>query len=427
MDLECLLFRVHKSLLTFSKTKQIVSILFKATSISIFFYLIYFVVLNLIQISKQPCTNNIEFMNQTQFKNETLFKIFIYDKDEIYQTYKYSKQSAIYSLPEEILKKHNISIEEYKIDKKCYAQNWVEDLILTQSNIEILFLNDLIQKLRNVNETHYLLEIENNKVLIWMNKLDLEEEKNPISEKFLKTFAFIIKCTIYLFCQTCIASLIIKILQFGIPILLNAGWYRLYQRILINNNKQSHMLKISYLLLFFVFFQVYQSRTLLTYIYYNQATIQSQKNLLLLILFNEIMSNFFFRTRSTLLFAPKYLVSYYILFFIYMEGTNFAFYYHFVNILWLLSIATVLAFLHFYEIPAIQEWNEASFYTPKITRPRTLYFPLTQLEWKVDIPQIWTMFYPLHGRQYFNVENLSLVDDNQDLLNNYLQQNAANQ
>ncbi|CAK69907.1 unnamed protein product (macronuclear) [Paramecium tetraurelia] len=190
-------------------------------------------------------------MNENQFKNETLFKIYIYDQDEIYQSYKYTKQSAIYSLPEEILKKHNVSIEEYKLNKECYAKNWVENLILTQPNIEILFLNDLIQKLRNVNETHYILEIENNKVLIWMNKLEVEEETNRVSEKIFKVFAFMIKCTIYLFCQTCIASLIIKILQFGIPILLNAGWYRLYQRILINNNKTSHMLKISYLLLFF--------------------------------------------------------------------------------------------------------------------------------------------------------------------------------
>ncbi|CAD8081526.1 unnamed protein product [Paramecium sonneborni] len=426
MDLECLLFRVHKSLLSFSKTKPIVSILFKASLIGIFFYFIYFIVLNLIQISKHSCTNEIEFIKDNQFRNETMFKIIIQDQQKNNQTFRYTNQSAIYGLPEDILIKHNITIEQYIIDRKCYAENWFEDFILTKSNIETLFLNDLIHKLRDVNESHYLLEIEKNIVSIWVDKQDLEQETNPISEKILKTFAFTMKCIIYLFCQTCIASLIIKILQFGIPILLNAGWYRLYQRILINNNKQSHMLKISYLLLFFVFLQVYQSRTLLTYIYYNQSTIQSQKNLLLLILFNEIMSNFFFRTRSTLLFAPKYLVSYYILFFIYMEGTNFAFYYHFVNILWLLSFATVLGFLHFYEIPAIQEWNEASFYTPKITRPRTLYFPLSQLEWKVDIPQIWTMFYPLHGRKYFNVEHLALVDDNQDLLNNYLQQNAAN-
>jgi hypothetical protein len=33
------------------------------------------------------------------------------------------------------------------------------------------------------------------------------------------------------------------------------------------------------------------------------------------------------------------------------------------------------------------------------------------------------MFYPLHGRKFFSVENLALVDDNVQLLQNYLQQN----
>lgn len=47
------------------------------------------------------------------------------------------------------------------------------------------------------------------------------------------------------------------------------------------------------------------------------------------------------------------------------------------------------------------------------------------LSWFYDLPQIWTFFYPLHGRETFTPTEMSLVDRNYILLNQTLE-NAAN-
>ncbi|CAK69950.1 unnamed protein product (macronuclear) [Paramecium tetraurelia] len=77
-----------------------------------------------------------------------------------------------------------------------------------------------------------------------------------------------------------------------------------------------------------------------------------------------------------------------------------------------MSQSTFAAFLYFFEIPALT-WQRESFYTPTEQRPRCYYMPLFQIEWISDIPQVWTVFYGLCGRKYFERQHLAYVDRNQ--------------
>jgi hypothetical protein len=74
-----------------------------------------------------------------------------------------------------------------------------------------------------------------------------------------------------------------------------------------------------------------------------------------------------------------------------------------------------------FEIAALS-WERYATYTPSVSSPRTLFFPAFSLGWYQDLPQIWTMFYPLFGRSTFTSAQLAMVDRNGALLQQTLEE-----
>lgn len=141
-------------------------------------------------------------------------------------------------------------------------------------------------------------------------------------------------------------------------------------------------------------------------------------------IFLEFTSLLFIRTRSSLRYYPALI---FLLLFFYLYYINFNTYALFSSgfLVMIFSTVTMLtAFLAFLEIPALS-WNPSFHYTPSINKPRALFFPMFNLSWFYDLPQLWTIFYPLHGRPTFTPSEMSLVDRNYILLNQTLE-NAVN-
>lgn len=124
----------------------------------------------------------------------------------------------------------------------------------------------------------------------------------------------------------------------------------------------------------------------------------------------------FLRTRSTLKYFPRVSIILILCFLYYVQMTPYGFYKLALTILVLLVIAFLLFCLMTFEIPALT-WNPSYHYTPSVDRPRTLFFPMFSLSWYHDLPQLWTMFYPLYGSSHFSAAELSMVNRNLPLLN----------
>ncbi len=74
------------------------------------------------------------------------------------------------------------------------------------------------------------------------------------------------------------------------------------------------------------------------------------------------------------------------------------------------SLLTIFfLFLIYVEIPALDA-NPSSPYVVSSHRPRALYFPFFSTNLIQDLPQQWSMFYPLHGRERFTEQQMSYVD-----------------
>jgi len=137
----------------------------------------------------------------------------------------------------------------------------------------------------------------------------------------------------------------------------------------------------------------------------------------------EFLVLLFVRTRSTIKFLPKMSVITMLMFLYYVQYTPYGFY----NIALFMMSWTILGllgyFLKSFEIPGI-DWNPSYHYTPSIDSPRTLFVPIFSLTWYHDLPQLWTMFFPMFGRSYFSSTELSMVNRNYPLLVSTLE-NAA--
>ena len=142
------------------------------------------------------------------------------------------------------------------------------------------------------------------------------------------------------------------------------------------------------------------------------------------IIFLEFSSLLFIRTRTSLRYYPPMIFFLLLIYLFYVNFNAYAFFGPAFLVLILSSLTILTGFLASLEIPALS-WNPSYHYTPSIHKPRTLFFPMFNLSWYYDLPQIWTFFYPLHGRGTFTAAELSLVDRNYLLLNQTLE-NAAN-
>lgn len=138
----------------------------------------------------------------------------------------------------------------------------------------------------------------------------------------------------------------------------------------------------------------------------------------------EFLALLFVRTRSTLKYFPQLAVISMLMFLYYVQNTPYGFY----NLALFIMNWTVVGFFCYFmrnfEIPACN-WNPSYHYTPSIDQPRTLFFPIFSLGWYHDLPQFWTMFYPLFGRSHFSNNELAMVNRNYPLLMSNLE--AASQ
>lgn len=138
------------------------------------------------------------------------------------------------------------------------------------------------------------------------------------------------------------------------------------------------------------------------------------------IIFIEFSSMLFIRTRSSLRYYPPII---FFLLFVYLWYVNFNVYAIFgpaFLALVFICLSILTGFLAFLEIPALS-WNPSFHYTPSIHKPRALFFPMFNLSWFYDLPQLWTFFYPMHGRSTFTPAEMSLVDRNYILMNQTLE------
>lgn len=134
----------------------------------------------------------------------------------------------------------------------------------------------------------------------------------------------------------------------------------------------------------------------------------------------EFFSMLFIRTRTSLRYYPPMIFFWLFVYLFYVNFNAYAMFGPAFLALIFLILTTLTGFLAFLEVPALS-WNPSFHYTPSIHKPRCLFFPMFNLSWFYDLPQIWTFFYPLHGRSTFTPAEMSLVDRNYILLNQTLE------
>lgn len=132
----------------------------------------------------------------------------------------------------------------------------------------------------------------------------------------------------------------------------------------------------------------------------------------------EFLSLVFIRSRLSLKYFPRITILIISSFMMGFNRTQFAFYGLQMLFLSYLLLTIFFLFIIYVEIPAL-DGNPSSAYVVSSQRPRALYFPFFSTNLIEDLPQSWSMFYPLHGREYFSEQQMSYVDQNMILLNQY--------
>ena len=89
--------------------------------------------------------------------------------------------------------------------------------------------------------------------------------------------------------------------------------------------------------------------------------------------FLEFFCFIFIRTRTSIKFFPKFITIPNLIFLFYINSYMYAAQTAFLVMLFSLTIAVCFAFLEFFEVPAMQEWNPFNEATPRHTSPRIGY------------------------------------------------------
>ena len=204
-------------------------------------------------------------------------------------------------------------------------------------------------------------------------------------------------------------------------------WVGIYLYALLYNRKPKKYLIFAFLLLLFFFYFVYLgSYYLWTFLLFHKPIPPgTDENFYVLVAFIEFCSLIFLRTRSSLKFFPKIIVSLLFMYCYYVNNTAFGFYSLGFYAIVYFGFAVFGLILDNFEIPALS-WNPSFHYTPSLEKPRTLYFPLFSLSNYHDLPQLWSLFYPLYDRSTFTQAQMALIDRNFVLLNNTLQTSINN-
>ena len=114
--------------------------------------------------------------------------------------------------------------------------------------------------------------------------------------------------------------------------------------------------------------------------------------------FLEFFMFIFIRTRSSIKFCPKFITCLNVMFLFYINSYMYGAQVQFFNMVIVLTVAICLAFLEFFEMPAIQEWNPFDANTPRYASPRIGYqHVLADTNFGLGF-DIWQAFMPLRGR-----------------------------
>jgi len=115
----------------------------------------------------------------------------------------------------------------------------------------------------------------------------------------------------------------------------------------------------------------------------------------------EFMAITFVRTRPFLKYYPLTHSVLLVMFLIYCQFVPFGLK---KNCLMIASTASLTLFTKMiieFEIPAQTTWDRTKKYTPTPDRPRIGFLPLFSLNWINNLPDEWTMLFPLFGRENF--------------------------
>jgi len=199
-------------------------------------------------------------------------------------------------------------------------------------------------------------------------------------------------------------------------------WVGIYLYALLFNRKPKKYLIFAFLILLLFFYFIYLgSYYLWTFLLFHRPVPPgTDENFYVLCAFIEFLTLIFLRTRSSLKFLPKLLVLLLFTYCYYVNSTTFGFYSLGFYVIVHFAFVFFGLILEKFEIPALS-WNPSYHYTPSLEKPRTLYFPLFSLSNYHDLPQLWSLFYPLYDRSTFTTAQMSLVDRNFLLLNSTLQ------
>ncbi|CAK86075.1 unnamed protein product (macronuclear) [Paramecium tetraurelia] len=427
MELEKTLHRVQERILTHEQAPKVTSICSKI--------LLCIVSINLLII--WGLSNRT--INQIQFDpdaKDNIYHFSITDEDNTILMMKYSSIQELLHLKTEQLQAHNFTIINISIDYNNYFDSSLQKLLSFTTNLETLFLHDVAY---SVYSDIYVINNATNQTFIWKER---EVPQNYLAKTVKHLWKFTI-ITLGVFISSAISSLYIKITIICAPVIIIImlevsylignrqifpiflarafPWIGLYLNILDRTQKSKKQLILAFAFMLFLTYFIYLSSVIIgSYLLFkNQVPFGLEDNFFGLVTVNEFASLLFLRTRSSIYFVPKFTIIFYYLFLWYVRSTSYGFYSLAMQTLSYACLGTFFLFISLYEIPSLG-WNPLSYYTPTIDRPRCYYLPVFSLSWVNDLPQLWSMFYPLHGRRYFQIENLALVDRNFPLLNNLL-------
>ncbi|CAD8151361.1 unnamed protein product [Paramecium octaurelia] len=428
MELEKTLYRVQERILNYGYVPQFTNIC------SIFLLSMASIHLLIIWRLSYRNINQIEF---DQNHKDYLYNYKIVEGDSTLLTMKYSSTPELLHLRTELLEQHNFTIKNITVEYNSLFESRFQALLSQSINLETLFLHDVAY---SINSNIYVKNNSTNHTFHWRQKQDVAQN---YTQKISKTLWEFFVITLGLFISSAVSSLYIKITIICAPVIIIImlevsyifgnrqifpiflarafPWIGLYLNILDRTQRSKKQLIIAFTLMLFLIYFIYLSSIFIgSYLLFKaQVPYGLEDNFFGLVTVSEFASLLFLRTRTSLYFLPKFTIIFYYLFLWYVRSTTYGFYSLAMLTLSYACFGTFCLFIFIYEIPSL-EWNPLSFYTPTLDRPRCYYLPVFSMNWVNELPQLWTMFYPLHGRRYFQIQNLALVDRNFPLLNNLL-------
>jgi len=348
----------------------------------------------------------------------------------------------------EFRKRHNFTVYNVTIDNSCYSSNFISEAILSVLNYENIMINEIIYSFKGYNR--YTKNMLTGEPWSFYNHTvnSLTVRDNIITHVFNRAFG-ILKLLLGIFLVSNITAIYNKMTIICAPIFILAAYslcthpsqrildrmniYRAFPWIGIylytlnaNGRKKDRYIIFAFVCMIIIFYCLYLAALMLwNFLLFSKSFPKGlDENFYGFLALIEFLVLLFVRTRTTIKYLPKMSIITMLMFLYYVQYTVYGFYNLALFIMTWVILGMVAYFLNNFEIPAV-DWNPSYHYTPSIDSPRTLYIPIFSLTWYHDLPQLWTMFFPLFGRSHFSNTELAMVNRNHPLLMATLE-NAAN-